>query len=331
MKDQKVSFWHICWDILMPILLYLGVTIVVSLIGGIVIGIFATQDILSMNLVDEYDMYDAVYDMLLKYTLQFAVLLQAISAIITIPILNMFYKKDWRRRTYRVDHKSVAQYKKIYIVLAGAAACISFNLILSIPWIYKLLGQGYDSVAESLYGGSIIIQLIGIGIIIPICEEYVFRGMIYMRLRDHMPTKWAIVVSAAVFGVYHGNLLQGIYAFLLGALMAYVMEKYKSVVAPSLFHITANLVSLGLNEVYLYSDLVIVLLIAICLVVLGVSLYLINKNVNPKLESIESEHNVYSYDDYSNTHSVDDYYPNTHSVDDYYPKIHDVDDDDFNR
>lgn len=332
MKQQKVSVWRICWELLVPILVYTGVAIIVSLIGGAVIGANAYLDLQGVDLLDEY----AVTEKILEITLPFAVLLQTIAAIIAVPLLYLMYKKDWKRRIYRVDHRSVAYYKKIYAFIAGAAACLAANLILSFPWIYRFLGQGYDAVSESLFSGSVIVQWIGIGIIIPICEEFVFRGLIYMRLRDRVSVKPAIVISAVIFGVYHGNLLQGIYAFLLGILMAYMMEKYKSITAPCLFHVAANLLSMGLNMLSLNNSWIISGLIIVSLCVLTVAVYLIFKNVDPKVEIIKpgaedfpdevNSHSGSGPEGGNSRYSVDDYYPKARNVDDYYPKAHDVDD-----
>jgi len=49
-----------------------------------------------------------------------------------------------------------------------------------------------------------------------------------------------LVVSSLFFGCYHGNLVQAVYGSLLGLLIAYTYEKYKSFAAPVLFHAAAN-------------------------------------------------------------------------------------------
>ena len=53
-----------------------------------------------------------------------------------------------------------------------------------------------------------------------------------------------VYISAAVFGIYHFNLVQGIYGFLLGILLCAVMEKYGTVLASMLLHMSANLMAL---------------------------------------------------------------------------------------
>ena len=55
----------------------------------------------------------------------------------------------------------------------------------------------------------------------------------------------AAVFSSVVFGLMHMNLVQMIYGFVMGMLLAYVYEKYGSVKAPILAHMTMNILSVA--------------------------------------------------------------------------------------
>ena len=48
------------------------------------------------------------------------------------------------------------------------------------------------------------------------------------------------MITAFFFGFYHGNVLQGIYAFLMGLVMGQLMRKEDGLLAPILFHMSAN-------------------------------------------------------------------------------------------
>ena len=58
----------------------------------------------------------------------------------------------------------------------------------------------------------------------------------------------AALSISILFGFSHGNLVQFLYAMGLGMLLAYVCEKYGSLKAPILLHVTANLTSLIITE-----------------------------------------------------------------------------------
>ena len=84
---------------------------------------------------------------------------------------------------------------------------------------------------------------------IPICEELVFRGLMFKRMRERSGFLYAAVYSALVFGLFHGNIVQMVYGFILGMLLAYMYEKYGSVKAPIVGHMVMNLFSVLATEV----------------------------------------------------------------------------------
>lgn len=51
-----------------------------------------------------------------------------------------------------------------------------------------------------------------------------------------------------MFAAIHGNLLQGLYTLPLGLFMGYVYSKYRTLLAPVLFHAAANLLSVTASE-----------------------------------------------------------------------------------
>ena len=59
----------------------------------------------------------------------------------------------------------------------------------------------------------------------PLSEELLFRGILFERLRMALPFFWAALGSAAFFGLVHGNWAQGIYATLMGLILAWLYEK----------------------------------------------------------------------------------------------------------
>jgi membrane protease YdiL (CAAX protease family) len=85
-------------------------------------------------------------------------------------------------------------------------------------------------------------------VISPLSEEIVFRGVLYNRLRRHfcgsggLPVSGAVVVSGVMFGIYHGNLVQGIYGCCMGILITWLYERTHDFRIPCLFHGVANCV-----------------------------------------------------------------------------------------
>ena len=66
------------------------------------------------------------------------------------------------------------------------------------------------------------------------------RGLVYGRLRDMMRPLPAILWSALFFGLFHGNLVQGVYATACGIYLGWIMERFRTIKATAVAHIAAN-------------------------------------------------------------------------------------------
>lgn len=68
---------------------------------------------------------------------------------------------------------------------------------------------------------NLLLRVLVMAVIAPIIEEYVFRKQLIDRMNAY-GEKLAVVVSALLFGLFHGNLSQFFYAFALGLVFGYV-------------------------------------------------------------------------------------------------------------
>lgn len=78
------------------------------------------------------------------------------------------------------------------------------------------------------------------GILAPVTEEILFRGLIQRTMRP-FGKKFAILVSSLTFGLFHGNLLQAPYAFAVGLVLGYVAVEY-NILWAMVLHMINNLV-----------------------------------------------------------------------------------------
>lgn len=74
----------------------------------------------------------------------------------------------------------------------------------------------------------------------PFMEEFVFRGVVYGGYRKSGTKLQAILLSALLFGLIHMNFNQAPYAFVLGVVMALLVEATGSIWAPIIFHAVFN-------------------------------------------------------------------------------------------
>ena len=99
-----------------------------------------------------------------------------------------------------------------------------------------------NPVSEATVGESFWVSLIFVAIIGPILEEFVFRKVVCDRLLP-LGEGYAVVLSAVLFGLVHGNFFQFFYAAAVGALFAFVYVKTGRLRYSISYHIIINLFS----------------------------------------------------------------------------------------
>ena len=89
-----------------------------------------------------------------------------------------------------------------------------------------------------------ILRVVAVGVLGPIAEELIFRGVLYGRLaRSRLGVPGAIVVSALVWGMIHYTYTPGVIALLVfdGLLLGTARWQTRSVITPILMHVVWNL------------------------------------------------------------------------------------------
>ena len=133
------------------------------------------------------------------------------------------------------------------ISLLSFAASFIFAIIaaiISVALDYELPISETDTMPSVLF-------LIYGCIIGPATEELLFRGLFYNALSKYS-RRMAIVMSSLMFALFHGNLTQFFYTFWCGLILAYIMEKYNSIIPCILSHMALNTISLAIKQPLMY-------------------------------------------------------------------------------
>ena len=80
----------------------------------------------------------------------------------------------------------------------------------------------------------------------PICEELLFRGVIYPSLRDLGHPRLAIAASSHLFAAIHGSLALMLPLTVLAVILVWLYEKTGSIVTPILMHAAFNAVNFAM-------------------------------------------------------------------------------------
>lgn len=186
-----------------------------------------------------------------------------LTAILVIPPVLWMYQGDGKPAANRLKSVAEQDTKKelddkenggstlTWRIFMGIACFVSGG-ILDRVWSQVLLWlrvQDYFSnqTQEQLLASQLAVQIIGLGILVPVAEELIFRGLLYARIRRTLPV-WASVLTASViFALYHGNMIQILFAFPMAIILTLLYEKGKWISYPILFHMGVNLTTVVLG------------------------------------------------------------------------------------
>ena len=138
----------------------------------------------------------------------------------------------WKGPEY-VHYELFAREKKMRpgVFFAVLCLCMGSQLVNSLwiyglEFLYSLSGKSLMPFLESVSGTSDTVSMfLYASILAPISEELLFRGFLLRSLRPY-GKRFAILGSAFFFGLFHGNLLQTPYAFLMGLVLGFVAAEY---------------------------------------------------------------------------------------------------------
>lgn len=151
-----------------------------------------------------------------------------IAAIVAgVVILHSWKGPDYWRQEILVKEKPMTTeaFCTILILTTGAQ-------------VFSGLWLGFVETVMNLFDRSILPQLDGISgasesfsmflysaVCAPFAEEILFRGYVLRSLRPY-GKRFAILLSALLFALFHGNILQLPYAFFMGLVLGYVAAEY---------------------------------------------------------------------------------------------------------
>ncbi len=235
-------------------LLYFGIYFAWQFVVGFWVGLAYEAYVLAV-----YGASADIQTMLIDFSLKYAVhmtLLSNVLALITFAVLFRMRKRKLR------DEVSLTKLSPAICgicILFGAAMNIFVMVVISSVPFPEAWWDQYNSMASTIPGTAAWISVLSTVIAAPIVEEIVLRGLFYGRLKRGMPMFAAMLISSWIFGLIHGAVIWVIYAALLGMLIAWIYEKYRSLTAAILFHFGFNLCGFVLGYFESLSPVLIIL------------------------------------------------------------------------
>lgn len=240
-KEVKEAPMTKIWYVLFPALVFFFVREMGAYIGQfIILNLVGT---LPDALVEKIIIWDETGTMIAGLTGNGSAIIAAIAFIITgIVCIKFFAKDDISKAEKAVKTRPVlAKTPAAYVCMLIAVPA----MVLGLNYLFELLGitnmsEAYKQTSEMQYAAAIPLALVVNGLLAPVVEEIIFRGVVFNRLKINNKFITSVIISALVFGVYHQNIVQGAYAFLMGCIIAVLYEWFGHFYVPVAVHVVSN-------------------------------------------------------------------------------------------
>lgn len=149
-----------------------------------------------------------------------------IVAIIFIPLLINDYKKYKKQINTKINY--------FYLIILGVILSLMYN-VFAYYLNFALKTSLFDN------NSNVAVTLLSTGILGPIIEELIFRGIIYNELKSKYSNMKSILITTIFFAIIHINIIQILYALIIGFILIFVYEKYNNIKAPIILHMASNI------------------------------------------------------------------------------------------
>ena len=152
----------------------------------------------------------------------------------------------------RIDPVKEIPYRRIGIVdiiLSLVAGYCLIPAVLLISNLSMLFSTNYlEEGTTTLLTYPFAMQVILLAVIPPLVEELVFRGIFFGSYRK-AGMLGAALMSGLLFGCFHLNINQALYAFVIGVVFAYMVEATGSLWSSVIAHFAVNTYSIGIIQI----------------------------------------------------------------------------------
>ena len=152
----------------------------------------------------------------------------------------------------KVDLKSASNLEKQFTVKKSVS--LSFTTILLalivffaslnfINLISDLLSRGLSEPSGTVPLSNFfefIMSVITFAVLPAVCEELLFRGLIFNGLKNKFNVSLSVIFSALIFALIHFSIFQTVYQFLIGIVLALLVHFTGSILFSMLFHFVNN-------------------------------------------------------------------------------------------
>lgn len=211
----------------------------------------------------------AYVDFVTEYAIHLT-LLAGVLAVAVYIIIFAFRKKSFKDK---IGLRRIGLMNGVAAFIFGASLNVFLSVLLSVlPFPEEWLSE-YTTYADELTGGTGVIMVLLVGVLAPVFEEIIFRGVCYNSLKSGMPMLAAMILSSWGFGMMHAGALWVVYATVMGIILTWIYEKNNSLLAPILTHVGFNLIGKAIEYMPEQSDMVHYVMMAVSGLICAATVY----------------------------------------------------------
>lgn len=172
-----------------------------------------------------------------------------ISTLLSILAVSWLFAERFGgiRKCLQKYQRKLHFFDNVLLVIFGFCGCMGINYIIGlIAEMFSLPVVSSSTISNNADIFSILLQTLVIAVIPAICEEIAFRGFVMGSLSD-FGQGTAILLSALIFGLLHGNIMSVIFAFCMGILFGFIRKTSGSIIPCMIVHFLNNGFSVWTN------------------------------------------------------------------------------------
>ena len=137
------------------------------------------------------------------------------------------------------------------VILSKVLGLYAMTWVFNICYAIALFNYGFNPPETDVYSKllgqvtwyTLILNLLLAGVLAPLVEETLFRGVIFGSLQAYFGKWTAAVISATVFSALHFQAYGFLPRFVLGMVLVYLYDKYNSLYPSVALHALNNIVA----------------------------------------------------------------------------------------
>ena len=220
---------------LSPLFIFYAVNLAVSVAFVFIISARMGLDVSSPISVEEA----------VEYSLRYAFELEAAMCLIITALMLPGYLSRERKEHELIYENHLSAADLLRAAAYGVAIYLAVDVLLVIVGGFVDISEFIavnEEVVSPVFTGTLYLDMLLLGVLSPVSEEIMVRGVLFNRLRGMLDENDAVMLTAILFGVMHlGSVLQMLYTFLMGYIITKAYTKYENILVPILMHSFFNL------------------------------------------------------------------------------------------